>query len=115
MAELHVGEPRPVGPSLRFDDRICRDVDRHEASVWASLGQSDRLGTDAAPSLEHRAPAGVDGVGVQQVDQRSGLSLQALVLARLIAVYVDVTHGSMVPYQPLAWTTMRAEGSRPHR
>jgi len=56
------------------------------------LSQSERLGTYAAAGFEHRAPARIGGVGVQQIDQRSGLVLQALILAWLIAVYVGVAH-----------------------
>ena len=46
------------------------------------------------PDLEHLAPARVRGVGVQQVDQRTGLILQALVLPQVIAVYIRFAHGS---------------------
>ena len=40
-----------------FGDRLCRDIDRREVAHRASLGQGDRLGADAAPSLEYPAPA----------------------------------------------------------
>jgi hypothetical protein len=97
LPEFHVGESIPVGPSLGFDDRVCADIDRRESCVRAPLGQGDRLGADAAPGLEHPTPARVRGVGVQQVDQRSSLMPQALVLPRVIAVYISFVHGPRLP------------------
>ena len=94
LLELHVGESGPVGPSPGLGDRLCGDINRREARIGAPLGQGDRLGADAAPNLEHPAPARVSGVGMQQVDQRTGLILQALVLPQVIAVYIRLAHGS---------------------
>ena len=99
LPELDVGESGLVGPSPGFGDRLCGDVNRREARTGAPLGQGDRLGADAAPDLEHPAPARVGGVGMQQVDQRTGLILQALVLPQVIAVDVRFAHGSTFVYR----------------
>ena len=58
LPELHVGESGPVGPSPGFGDRLCGEIDRRESRIRTPLGQGDRLGADAAPNLEHPAPAG---------------------------------------------------------
>ena len=50
--------------------------------------ERDRLGADPAASLEHAAAGGVGGVVVQQVDERAGLVVQALVRAGVVAVDV---------------------------
>src|SRR5512147_1063920 len=85
LLERYVGDSSQVGPALRFGDRVCGDVNGRESCRGAPLGQCDRLGTDAAAGLEHDASLWVRGVEVQEVDQRSGLVLQALVLSRVIA------------------------------
>jgi len=65
LPELNVRESSRVGPSLSFGDRVCGDINRHESSIWATPGQGERLGADAASSLEHEASARVCGVGVE--------------------------------------------------
>jgi hypothetical protein len=65
-------------------------------SIRTSLGKRDRLGADAAAGLEHQAPGGVCGVGVQQIHERSGLIVEALVLPWVISVYVGFAHRSII-------------------
>jgi hypothetical protein len=95
LPELHVGESGGVGPPLGFGERVCGEINRHESSIWAAPGERDRLGADAASGFEHEAPARVCGVGVQQLDQRSGLILQALVLPRVITGHIRFAHDSV--------------------
>ena len=70
-------------------------------ALRAALRERDGLGADAAARLEHRAPRRVGGVGVQQVDERPRLVLQALDLARLVAVDVCSRHVGTVQSPPV--------------
>jgi hypothetical protein len=105
LPQLYVGEPGLLDPSPGLGDRLRREVDRDEPGIGAAPAEGDRLGADAAAGLEHRAPAGVGGVVLQQVDERSGLVAQALALTRLIAVDVGLAHG---PVQDSAVTDRSA-------
>jgi glutamate-1-semialdehyde 2,1-aminomutase len=93
LSELHVSQACLLDPAPGFRQRVCGDVDRRESRLGAPLSQCHGLGTDTAPYLEHLAPAWICGVGVQQVHQRSGLVLQALVLTLVIAVHIRLAHG----------------------
>ena len=92
LAELNVGEPRLPHARAGFGDGLGRDVDREEAGAGAAPGQGQGLGTDAAARLEHRAPGRIRGVGVEQLDKGTCLVMQALVLARVVAVDVALAH-----------------------
>ena len=94
LQEIHVGQPGFLRASPGFGERLGGDVHRREAGTRASLGERHRLGTHAAPGLQHGGAGWVGGVGVQQVDQGSGLIVQPLLLSRLIAVHVDFAHGA---------------------
>jgi hypothetical protein len=93
LSELHVSQACLLDPAPGFRQRVCGDVDRRESRLGAPLSQCHGLGTDTAPYLEHLAPAWICGVGVQQVHQRSGLVLQALVLTLVKAVHIRLAHG----------------------
>jgi hypothetical protein len=80
LPELDVRKSRGFGPSRRFRERVCCDIHRRKPGSRAPLGKRDRLGADAASSLQHRASRRVPGVGVQQFDQRSRLIPQTLIL-----------------------------------
>lgn len=79
LLELHIPQPGGLGPAPGFGDGLRGDIHRREAGIRAPSSQGDRLGADAASGLQHRACGWVGGVGVQQIDQRSGLILQPFV------------------------------------
>ena len=54
--------------------------------------QDDRWRTDTASNLEHATAARISHIAVQQLDQRTGLIAQALVLLRVTAVHVSRSH-----------------------
>src|SRR5262249_6497091 len=92
LPELHVGESGQVGPSPGFCNRVCGDINRRESGIRTPPGKGYRLSADAAPDLKHNTAGGVCRVGVQQVNQRSSLILQTLVLTRVVAVYISFAH-----------------------
>jgi hypothetical protein len=118
LPELHVGQPRKAGPALSLGERVRGDVDRHESRTRALPGQGDRLRADAAAHFEDDAPGGVSGVGVQQLDQRAGLIMQALVLPRVVAVHVLVAHVVTKPHglsPAVPWTPCPSKTYAPSR
>src|SRR5437868_5533023 len=92
LPELHVRESPFDDLSPGFCNRVCGEIYRREPSRRTSLSKGHCLGTDTAPDLEHCASAGIEGVGVQQVNQRPSLILKALVFARMIAVNIHFVH-----------------------
>ena len=87
--ELDVAPVSP-GDSVGGDDeRVGRDVDRDDVRLGVAGGQGDRLGADAAAQLENMRPGGEVGVGVQEVGECTGLVVEALPFAGLVAVDVS--------------------------
>jgi hypothetical protein len=71
-------------------ERLGGAVDRDEARRGRSARQRPRLRADAAARLEHAAARRVGRVVMEELDERSGLVVQAPALALLVAV--DVVH-----------------------
>jgi hypothetical protein len=121
LPELHIDQPGEAGHAPGLGQRVRGDVDRHEPRTRASPGQGERLRADPAPRLEHDAPGGVSGVGVQQLDERPGLIVQARVFLRVIAVHVREAHALTKPHglsPAVGWTPCPSKTcarSRPER
>jgi hypothetical protein len=79
-----------MDPPSSFADRFCGEIDRGESSFPTSLRERDRLSTNAASNLEHRASRRIRGVVVEQVDQHSRLVVKALVFLRSVAVNISL-------------------------
>jgi hypothetical protein len=65
LPELYIGNSGMAGPSLRFRNRICGQVNRRESSLGAPLSERDRLCSDTAPCFKHYAAGRISSVAVQ--------------------------------------------------
>ena len=65
LPELHIGNSRLAGPSLRFRNRICGHVNRRESSLETPLRERDRLCANTASCFKHHVVGRISSVGVQ--------------------------------------------------
>src|SRR5262249_8712872 len=87
--------------------------DGYEIRFGIAPGESNGLSTDAAAYFEYLAAAREASTGMKQLEQHAGLVLQALALARFIAV--DVRIGHAVPDRGTAKELTRVPASTNRR
>src|SRR5262245_57952753 len=88
LTELDVRQASQRDALPRRPDGFGGTIDGDESRAGAAPRQRDRLRSHAAARLEDQTAARIGRIRVQQVDERVGLILEALIRSRVIPVDV---------------------------
>lgn len=95
LEELNIAKAFGFHGPFGFGKRLLGYVDRDERCIRAVAGERNGLSAHSAAGFQNSTPGGIGGVGMEELDQRIGLILQAPGFPRVIPMYI--LHISITP------------------